>query len=171
MAEVITVRGRVTFPITLDPSVWIFDDRKLDMSRVFADPGASPDEQPFGGQPVDQARNISLQWERELQDRAIPSRRSEMLFVEKKNISGDYGMKLGIFLKNAEPHEDAREVVFHLHDGSRITLPLTQAEEAILCFAVDGKPIRGDEGPVLLYFGDGSNRHDPVKGITSIEIR
>lgn len=31
MSEVIVFKGAVSFPITLDPSVWIFDDRKFDL--------------------------------------------------------------------------------------------------------------------------------------------
>lgn len=31
--SVIQVKGNVTYPITIDPSVWIFDDRKFSFDR------------------------------------------------------------------------------------------------------------------------------------------
>ena len=35
MENIILVNGKVKFSITLDPSVWIFDDRKLDLTTFF----------------------------------------------------------------------------------------------------------------------------------------
>ncbi len=32
--SVIQVKGNVTYPITIDPSVWIFDDRKFPFEKI-----------------------------------------------------------------------------------------------------------------------------------------
>ncbi len=47
--SVIQVKGNVTYPITIDPSVWIFDDRKFSFDRkgtvkthIYNQPGMNP---------------------------------------------------------------------------------------------------------------------------------
>lgn len=37
MDDIIIVTGKVTYPITLDPTVWIFDNRKFELSEQIAD--------------------------------------------------------------------------------------------------------------------------------------
>ena len=37
MLEIIPIVGRIKFPITLDPSSWIFDDRKIALEDFLAD--------------------------------------------------------------------------------------------------------------------------------------
>lgn len=36
MNDIIVLTGKVKFTITLDPGVWIFDDRKVDMDAYFS---------------------------------------------------------------------------------------------------------------------------------------
>lgn len=35
MSEILFINGKVRFPITIDPTVWIFDDRKVDLTTYF----------------------------------------------------------------------------------------------------------------------------------------
>lgn len=35
MGNIIQIKGSVKYSITLDPSVWIFDDRKIDLNTYF----------------------------------------------------------------------------------------------------------------------------------------
>ena len=35
MSEILFINGKVRFPITIDPTVWIFDDRKIDLTTYF----------------------------------------------------------------------------------------------------------------------------------------
>ena len=35
MEIIIPIKGAVTYQLTLDPTVWIFDDRKLDLKTYF----------------------------------------------------------------------------------------------------------------------------------------
>ncbi|GAB7386748.1 hypothetical protein BSNK01_05840 [Bacillaceae bacterium] len=164
MAEIIQIYGRVKYQITLDPGVWIFDDRKRPMDQIFDAVEAMESE----GETYE--KEISRQWERGMREGTIPTERSEKAFVEKKKIEGDYGIRLAPFLRNAEPYEDAREVVLHCEGDRQETIPLAEALQAVLCFAIDGKPIR-DQGPVYFYFGDGRNRENPIKGLHAIEVR
>ncbi|MBN6186077.1 peptidyl-prolyl cis-trans isomerase [Aneurinibacillus sp. BA2021] len=164
MAEVITINGNVAFAITIDPSVWIFDDRKFKMEDFFASIGEEPEETED-----DSLMKMGQQWDKELTQGVAPTKKSEQLFVEKKRIVGDYGIKLEPFLKNAEVKPEAKALRCELSDGSSITVPLADAYEAVLCFAIDGKPIRED-GPVHLYYGDGRNMDAPIRGIVQLIV-
>ena len=35
MENIVDIKGKVKYKITLDPSVWIFDDRKADLDSFF----------------------------------------------------------------------------------------------------------------------------------------
>jgi hypothetical protein len=164
MADVITINGNVKFGITLDPSVWIFDDRKFKMEDFFASIGEEETEKED-----DSLEKIGKRWDRELTQGVAPTKQSEKLFVEKKQIAGDYGIKFGPFLKNTEPGDDASTLVCQLESGEEISLPLREAFEAVLCFAIDGKPIRED-GPVHLYYGDGRNMGNPIRNIVKFTV-
>ena len=47
--------------------------------------------------------------------------------------------------------------------------PLSKAEDFILKYSIDGKPLTED-GPVHLIFNDGSNIENPLKAISRIII-
>lgn len=164
MAEVITINGNVKFTITIDPSVWIFDDRKFKMEDFFASIGEEQQDEED-----DSLMKMGQQWDKELTQGVAPTKKSEQLFVEKKRIAGDYGMKLEPFLKNAEPKSEATMLRCELAQGEDVMLPLAEAYEAVLCFAIDGKPIRED-GPIHLYYGDGRNMEAPIRGITRMVV-
>lgn len=120
MDDIIIVTGKVTYPITLDPTVWIFDNRKFELSERIAD------------------------------------------------IDG-LAMELAPFIEHTEPSLDATKAICQLANGKEITLSLAQLTSSYLCFALDGKPIK-DGGPALLYFADGSNKHNPISNIRKMII-
>jgi hypothetical protein len=120
MHDIILITGNVKFKITLDPTIWIFDDRRFDLA-----------------------------------DR----------------LAGTEGLAIEVepFILHSEPAEDTKEAVCHLQDGENITIPLATLLSSYLCFAINGKPVK-DGGPALLYFADGSNKDNPIKGIKQIEL-
>lgn len=165
MSDVIVIKGAVQFSITLDPTVWIFDERKINLDTyVEMDTNT-------GGKDSAYIQGTGSQWDKELREGAPLPTEQRSLADEKKVLDGgNYGMKLGPFLDNASPLQDAKHVVFIYGEGQTITVPLEEAKEAILQFAKDGKPI-GAEGPALLYLP----RHwreklEPIKGLTMIEV-
>jgi hypothetical protein len=160
MSNIVLVRGNVKYAITLDPGVWIFDDRKKRMNEFFVESSDQKDSQ-------DYAETAAKLWDDTLKNGVTPKRES---FVEKKDISGDWGIPFKPFLMNAEPQPSAREVVCQLGSGESVTLDIAQAGESILCFALDGRTIRED-GPIHLYFADGSNCEQPIKGIVAFEVK
>ncbi|WCK53368.1 peptidyl-prolyl cis-trans isomerase [Aneurinibacillus sp. Ricciae_BoGa-3] len=164
MSDIITISGKVKYAITLDPSVWIFDDRNFKMEDFFARIGEEQQDEEDRS-----LEAIGRQWDRELRE-GVPTKQTEKLFAEKKRIAGDYGIAFAPFLKNAEPEAGSSMVICKHPDGAETKLSLDDAGSAILCFAIDGKPIRGEEGPVQLFFGDGRNMNDPIKSIRSFII-
>ncbi|WP_027417823.1 hypothetical protein [Aneurinibacillus terranovensis] len=164
MDAIVTINGKVNYSITLDPSVWIFDDRKCKMEDFFARIGeeveANQDETLI---------SAARRWDKALAEGSTPTKQSETLFVEKKKIAGDYGIPFSPFLKNAEVHTDAQSVICKQQNGTETTISLKDAQEAILCFAIDGKPIK-EGGPIQLFFGNGRNMGHPITGIISFTV-
>ncbi|MEW9672824.1 peptidyl-prolyl cis-trans isomerase [Ammoniphilus sp. 3BR4] len=165
MADVVLIKGKVQHGITLDPGVWIFDDRKKRLEEFFKAEEQEDEAAAY-------QRTIGQLWDKELREgAALPDpEREKQLFVQKKDISGDWAVPFKPFLRNAHPLEDATTVVCHLESGEQVELDIETAMESILCFALDGKPIRS-EGPFHLLFADGSNRNNPIKGIQQIEVK
>ncbi len=44
METIIPIKGAVKYKITLDPTVWIFDDRRLDLTTYFTEQKEDDDE-------------------------------------------------------------------------------------------------------------------------------
>jgi hypothetical protein len=154
--EILLINGNVKFSITLDPSVWIFDDRKVDLCTYFNEPRLEQNQ-------LEQyTKSAAEHWDREIREGAAfpPIQRSVTKFEKEKMITGTFAMPLHPFLQNAEINEEAHAVEIHT-ETKVYTLTLQDAMQAILGFSKDGKPLRED-GPVHLYFGDGSNVNNPI---------
>ncbi|EID43370.1 hypothetical protein [Parageobacillus thermoglucosidasius] len=170
MSDIILITGNVKFTITLDPGVWIFDDRKIDLNTYFAK--SSHDPLPNGQQEEEEEiKKLSAFWDREIQEGAVfpPTLKTEKRFLKEKIITGTFAMPLAPFLQNAEPLPEAKELAI-VTEHNEVTIPLAQAYEAILGFSKDGKPLRED-GPVHFYFGDGSNREAPITHVRRFVVR
>jgi hypothetical protein len=157
MDNIILITGKVKFTITLDPSVWIFDDRKVDLHTYFTHP--SSNEQ---SEQEDEVRKLSQYWEREIQEGSVfpPTLKTEKQFEKERILTGTFGMPLEPFLRNAEPLAEANSLKI-VTANDEISLPLSEAYHLILGFSKDGKPLKED-GPVHIYYGDGSNRERPI---------
>ncbi|KIL73431.1 hypothetical protein [Bacillus badius] len=165
MNTIMSIKGKVKFPITLDSGVWIFDDRRIDLNTYFdteADNGLLQDEE--------YTKSVSKFWDKEIREGAVfpPTIKSEKKYEKEKVLTGTFGMPFEPFLKNAEPDADAQSLVIETAN-EEITLPLEQAGEIILAFSKEGKPLRED-GPVHVLFKDGSNRAEPIRKVTSFRI-
>ncbi len=77
-------------------------------------------------------------------------------------------MPFAPFLRNAEPNENATRFTIVTENGDT-TIPLADAYELLLCFSKDGKPLKED-GPVHIYFGDGSNRDNPITHVRAFIV-
>ncbi|MRX71684.1 peptidyl-prolyl cis-trans isomerase [Bacillus lacus] len=163
--DIIMIKGKVKFTITIDPGVWIFDDRKVDLKTYFQESRAPKDDLET------YTKEVSAHWDREIREGAIvpPTLKTEKVFKKTEILTGTFGMPLEPFLGNAEVLPEASEVVFITKQGE-IVLSVEKAKIAILGFSKNGKPFKED-GPVHLYYGDGSNRDNPVTNIEEILVR
>lgn len=164
MADVIVVKGAVQFPITIDPSVWVFDDRKFELSTYVEQCNLEQLET------EKYIRSAALHWEKEMKEGSAPPSERKSLAEERKVLEGDYAIKLAPFLENAKPHANATTLRIHREQQDYVDISLEESKQIILQFSKDGKPIR-EKGPVLLYFPqDLRDNKQPLNNITMFEI-
>lgn len=158
--SVIQVKGNVTYPITIDPSVWIFDDRKF----LFDRKGDSQDTLQSIGDESD------LDSERVIREGRIapPTLKTEKQYEKQKLMNGSFAMRLGTVLKNAEPNSSATQCVFVTSSG-KAAVSLETALNSIVHFSEAGKPIQVG-GPVHIYFEDPVHHKQPITDLKEIEI-
>lgn len=166
MNSIIPIKGAVTYTLTLDPTVWIFDDRRLDLTTYFSTEKAPDDSE------EKYLADMGAHWSREIMEGAVfpPTLKTERKFDRKGMMTGTFGMELGPFLKNAEIKPEATEAVFECENGDEHVFPLKEAKNLVFKFSQDGKPIT-EGGPVHLLFADGSNVDNPIKGVLAIRIQ
>ncbi len=165
MENIIPIKGAVTYKITLDPTVWIFDDRRLDLNTFFTE---NVDED---SEDMKYLLSMGKHWSREIMEGATfpPTLKTERKFDRQGMKTGTFGIEIKHFLKNAEIHENATRVVFECEDGSEHSFSIDEAYTLIFKFSQDGKPITED-GPVHLLYRDGSNVENPIKNIRTIHV-
>ncbi len=165
MTTVIQITGNVQHPITLDPSIWIFDDRRIDLDTFFSDDYVERDEL------EEYKKAMGKNWSREIMEGTTfpPTLATEELFEDSKEITGTYGIYLHHFLKNTKPNENATTIIFETSEEDQHEFPLTMLNELILKYSIKGKPLRED-GPVHMLLKDGSNVDTPLKNIRAVKI-
>jgi len=159
---IIQLKGNVKFPITLDPTVWIFDDRKIILEEAFQKNAneANPQENDFQKQ--------AEIFEQEYNSIKPPVNRSINKFEKEKILVNSYVMPIKDFINHAEVNQDAVRAILKTNEDD-IVITIEQLENAYLLFSLKGKPLN-ESGPVHLYFGDGSNKDCPIKNIKQIMI-
>lgn len=167
MEFIIPFKGEVKFKITLDPTVWIFDDRKLNLETYFTEERIEKDEL------EEYKRGMGEHWSREIMEGATvpPTLNSEKTYKrqeKKEMMTGTFGMKFAPFLKTVEPAAEASIVVFETANGEH-PFALKDAEELIFKFSEKGKPLKED-GPVHILLPDGSNLDSPITDILAIRV-
>lgn len=165
MAEIILLTGNVKYPISVDAGVWIFDDRRIDLNTYFHEEHEEIDELEA------YTKEVSKHWDREIMEGAVfpPTLKSEKRFEKEKILTGTFGMPFKPFLKNAEPGEDAKVLIVETKDGE-VEVPLTVAYDLIFKFSDNGKPLNED-GPIHIFYKDGSNQNNPIKNVTRLTVK
>ncbi|WP_144509403.1 peptidyl-prolyl cis-trans isomerase [Bacillus sp. FJAT-22090] len=164
MELIIPIKGAVKFNITLDPTVWIFDDRKIDLDEFFSG------EYEYKDELEEYTKVTSAHWSREIIEGATfpPTLKTEKKFERTKVLTSTYGIELQQFILNAEPSEDASTFVIETQEGD-YSCPLDELDSFLLKFSHKGKPLRED-GPVHVLKKDGSNINNPIKFVTAFRI-
>jgi hypothetical protein len=167
MEFIVALNGKVNYPLTLDPGVWIFDERKEDLTTLFNSKEDKETEQ------EKYLKAVSAHWDRELQEGAIPPSEKEKqkpkTTLKETLLSSSFAISLSYFIYNAQPHPDAEKIIIESGDGN-VEITLKEAQEGYLAFSENGKPLKAD-GPVHFYFGDGRNKDNPIKHISAFTIK
>lgn len=164
---IIQLSGKVKFPITLDSSVWIFDDRKIIFDDAFSPDKLNKNEE----ENEDHSERFNEMYSLEVYQQKIkpPVNKSINKYEKEKILTNTYVMPIKHFIKNAEVDPEAKTAVLHTPNED-VEITTEQFVNSLLLFSVDGKPIK-DQGPVHLYFQDGSNKDEPIKGITKVTFK
>jgi hypothetical protein len=165
MESIVFIKGKVNFELTLDPGVWIFDDRKVEIDTYFDTEKEEVDELEL------YTIAASKHWQKEIQEGATmpPTLKTERKFEKQILMEGTFVIPFQPFLKNAEPDPDASEVIVETKDQT-YTFSMKEALEFVIGFSIDGKPIKED-GPMYIYFGDGTNRNHPITNVRSFTVK
>jgi hypothetical protein len=165
MEKIIALTGKVKYSITLDPSVWIFDDRKVDLTTYFSTSSDHTDEL------EEYTKSISKHWDREIIEGAVypPTLKTEKKYEKEKVLTGSFGIPFQPFLENAVPEGNAATLIIKT-TASEHEISLDIAKKLIIGFSEVGKPL-SEDGPVHVYFGDGSNQQHPIKNVREFLIK
>lgn len=160
---IIQVQGNVAFKITLDPSTWIFDDRKIDISGE----NLSAEDITF-----DDAR----EWNRSIIEGASkpPTLKTEKQYKSKKEAltTGTFAIALSPFLEYTEPNagEDAVIVFTDNLTGDSVEIPYATRANLFAYFCKEGKRLHED-GMFDLLFIDADRVETALVHVDGIEIR
>jgi len=161
---ILPIVGNVTYSITLDPTVWIFDNRKILLEEAFSDGIKNKPEN-------NEAKKAAERWNRALHpEYSKPPVNPNISKSEGEEIlKNTYVMPIREFLETAELKPDAKKATLEINDSEDVVIPLGDLKEGYFLFAVEGKPLK-DDGPVYFYYRDGSNLDNPIKNIKKIVI-
>lgn len=164
MEFIIPIKGAVKFTITLDPTVWIFDDRKIDLDEFFSG------EYEYKDELEEYTKVTSAHWSREIIEGSTvpPTLQSEKKYERTKVLTSTYGVELKPFILNAEPLPEASTLIIETTEDEH-TIPMSKLDTLLLKFSHKGKPLRED-GPVHIIKKDGSNINNPIKLVTAFRI-
>lgn len=164
MEFIIPITGAVKFTITLDPTVWIFDDRKIDLDEFFSG------EYEYKDELEEYTKVTSAHWSREIIEGSTvpPTLQSEKKYERTKVLTSTFGVELKPFILNAEPLAEASSLIIETTEGEH-RFPLNELDSLLLKFSHKGKPLRED-GPVHVIKKDGSNINSPIKLVTAFRI-
>ncbi len=165
MENIILLTGKVRFKLTLDPGVWIFDDRRIDLNTYsFIKPKETEKLEEY-------TKAAAAHWDREIAEGAIfpPTLKTEKKYEKEKVLTGTFAVPFEPFLKNAEPEQDAETLIIETSSGD-IELPLEAAYDLIFKFSDNGNPLRED-GPIHIIYGDGSNMNNPIKNVKTLIVK
>lgn len=146
--------GDVRHSLTIDPTVWIFDERKRNIEELNR-PSEDESDQYYA--------KMGKAWDEGLMQGARIDHNRPMSRTDKDAALRDsFAMPLAPFVANAEPLDHATHVVFY--GVETLQLPLEELDHIFLQFSHNGKVL--SDGPVyVLYAGE------TLRQVNRIEIQ
>ena len=132
----IQIKGAVNFPITLDSTTWIFDDRKVSLEDL--------EKGVFDGtKPIQFEDN--REWNRAILEGQTnpPTLNSEIKYKKRSVLEGSFVINMTPFFKTSEPQSNATAIKL-FNDEDAIEVPLDLLPYLFFQFAKDGKRLFDD---------------------------
>lgn len=157
---VIQIHGNITYKITLDPSTWIFDDRKIHIEDLHHS-HENEDTITF---------DDTVEWNRAIIEGTSkpPTLNTEKKYKTKKEAltQGSFVMNLAPFLGYTEPQSEDAEITFTNQSGDSVTHPFNDRGALYAYFAHNGKRLYPDGMFDLMHHTDTILTH-----VVAIEIQ
>ena len=127
----IQIKGLVKFPITLDSTTWIFDDRKVKIEDI--ESGVFE-----GTKPIRFEDN--REWNRAILEGQTnpPTLNSEIKYRKRSVLEDSFAINMTPFFKITEPKDNATAIKL-FNDESSIEVPIELLPYLFFQFAKDGK--------------------------------
>ncbi|TDM07380.1 hypothetical protein [Macrococcus lamae] len=157
----IQIQGNVKFPITLDPSTWIFDDRKVTIEEM-------EQGQKSGLKSIKFKDN--REWNRDILEGASkpPTLNSEKKFKKQALLEGTFVINMEPFIVNAEPGDNASVIALSNEDSTE-EIALSDLTDLYFQFSKEGKRLYEDGMVDAFVYRDGYKQR--INHVTSIEVK
>lgn len=134
----IQIKGLVKFPITLDSTTWIFDDRKITVSDL--ENGVFEGKKPIKFED-------NREWNRAILEGQTnpPTLNSEIEYQKRAVLKDSFVINMTPFFKNAEPYPEVKTIRLSNSDEA-IEIPFHLLPYLFFQFAKDGKRLYEDDG-------------------------
>ncbi|MBO1198619.1 hypothetical protein J3T65_03410 [Staphylococcus simiae] len=158
----IQIKGAVKFPITLDSTTWIFDDRKVrieDLEKGVFD----------GSKPVDFDNNH--EWNRAILEGQTnpPTLNSEIKYRKRSVLEDSFVINMSPFFTHSEPHIDAK-IIRLSNEKAHIDIPIDLLPYLFFQFAKDGKRLYSDNAVDSFIYNQEDGYSNQFKYVTHIEV-
>ncbi|ARJ14298.1 hypothetical protein AAFL37_02660 [Staphylococcus lugdunensis] len=159
----IQITGEVKYPITLDSTTWIFDDRKVSISDL--EQGVFD-----GSKPIEFDDN--REWNRAILEGQTnpPTLNSEIKYKKRAVLEDSFVINMTPFFKNAEPHNNATMIRLIDKNQDAIDVPLDLLPYLFFQFAKDGKRLYEDNAVDSFVYTQNKGYDYQFKHITHIEV-
>lgn len=158
----IQIKGAVKFPITLDSTTWIFDDRKVQIEDL--ENGVFDGTKPI-------AFDDNREWNRAILEGQTnpPTLNSEIKYKKRAVLENSFIINMTPFFKNAELQDTASVIRLFNHEAS-IEVPIDLLPYLFFQFAKDGKRLYDDNAvDSFVYIPDEGYSYQ-FKYVTHIEV-
>ena len=161
--KMIQIKGLVKFPITLDSTTWIFDDRKVKIEDI--ESGVFE-----GTKPIRFEDN--REWNRAILEGQTnpPTLNSEIKYRKRSVLEDSFAINMTPFFKITEPKDNATAIKL-FNDESSIEVPIELLPYLFFQFAKDGKRMYDDNAVDSFVFNpDKKGYSHEFKYVTHIEV-
>jgi hypothetical protein len=159
---IIQIQGDIKFQITLDPSTWIFDDRKVTLNEALT----APKEDEVISFEDD------TEWNRQIIEGSSkpPTLKSEKKYKNSQLLEETFIIGLKPFLEYTEPGRGEEAMITYTHDEGTTILPFNDRDKHYAQFSQDGKRLYEDNMIDLVVIDD-NDLETRLKHVTAITIK